>query len=443
MAKAPRKIYKRVEEIDLNAIDDNHIITGSISIDDIKVSNHTEIISRAEIVNIPFDEGSTQLNEAAAALGIKNKQEDLLYIHFKLVHANTNKNKDKFTEFELRKAEKTPILKLLNWGHGEPNIGVIYQSKLVEGTEDEPAYLDCLAAVSKYKYPKYAQEIIDRHENGDLFFSMEVWFKEAQCSICEEVFSTGEEGYCSHLKDRYSEGSMADRLLRELTFAGAGCVESPADIQAESLAIASERVKKENVQITQAKEEIVVDMFTQEQVDQMIEKAIAKYVSDLGFDPIELKTKLAEMETTVADAQAGLTSLSTEKTELQTRLETLTKEFEDTRHGIETERAARIRMLELASIGFAVPDALANEKEYNELFEKVRVMDSNSFDILKQIVVSNPKVNANTIVEASVITEEEDGEPEIPITTVNDNIEDSPIVKAQKAMANILNTRSS
>jgi hypothetical protein len=330
-------------------------------------------------------------------------------------------------------------LKLLNWGHKEPNIGVIYQSKYIPASEDESAYIDCLAAVSKYKYPTYSKEMIERHQNGELFFSMETWFKNVQCSICDEVFLK-EDSYCSHLRDRFSEGSMNSRILRGLTFAGAACVENPADVNAASLAIASEKDKEETGQNTKIEEELIVDMFSKEQVDEMVKEAVAVYLTKIE----ELENKNKELDNTAQASLADVTNLSKERDELKTSFDSLVKEFDELKTSIAAERVARTRMFELASLGFAVPDALANEKEYNELFTKVMAMDNNSFDILKQIILANPKTDVSTTSASvqDVIIDDTNSVTDIPITSSNDAVNNTPLASAQRILENLLNRRS-
>ncbi len=182
-----------------------------------------ELICNASIISAEEIEETDEIKQVLANLGL-DKQDDLMYVKFKLVHANENKNKDDFTEEDLLESAKTPILKLVNWEHGEPSIGPIFDSKFVESKNEEPSYIECFSAISKFKYKEQAMEMASRHEQGTLRFSMETWYKSVQCSTCKEQFSCGEDGYCSHLKNRFAAGSSTTRILKGLTFAGAGVV---------------------------------------------------------------------------------------------------------------------------------------------------------------------------------------------------------------------------
>ena len=205
--------------------------------------NHLEysIICKAEICD-----PSSIDKEKLAAAGIEEIDKDLMPVKFKLVHANTNKNKDTFTKEELASAEKTPKHKPIDWQHTDRIIGVMLDSSYNEGAYDEASgdileddYLEIDGVIYKYKFPAYAAEMTKRHEEDDLLFSMEVWFEEAECSVCGGRFASSAD-YCEHLQGRMMEGSTASRILRGLTFGGAGVVDNPADEDAASVTLGSE-----------------------------------------------------------------------------------------------------------------------------------------------------------------------------------------------------------
>ena len=97
----------------------------------------------------------------------------------------------------------------------------------------------CEAYVWSYKHPDEARAIYQRWEEGNLSFSMEVLFEEAECSVCGERFASAND-YCEHLDERFSAGSETDRILRGLNFIGSGVVGKPADVRALPLALASD-----------------------------------------------------------------------------------------------------------------------------------------------------------------------------------------------------------
>ena len=175
-----------------------------------------------------------QIEREMAQAGIPTKDKDLMFLSFKLAHEGTNKNKDAFLKNELILAQHTPIHKLVNWQHREPNIGCIYASKHIESTEQERAYVHVASAISKLKYPALADELIERFEEQRLYASMETWFNVARCSECAGEYKSPND-YCEHLQARMSEGSTVSRQLIGLTFAGAAvAVDMPADGQASS-----------------------------------------------------------------------------------------------------------------------------------------------------------------------------------------------------------------
>lgn len=336
----------------------------------------TELICEASIID--HIESSDGLEKALAEFGL-DKQEDLMYVQFKLVHANTNKNKDKFMKDELKASEKTPILKMLNWEHGEPNIGVIYDSKYVESSDaSEQDYLVCMAAISKYKYKSYAMEMMDRFNEGNLKFSMETFFKGAECSNCNQYFSGAEETYCNHLKDRFSAGNSTARILRGLTFAGCGVVANPADIMAESLALAKEDNKNNE---SEDKTLIMADKktYTEEELQAKIDEAVAANSETIA-------SKIAEFEARITTLEGEKTSIAEEKVTLENTIKSLTDELSSVKNEFASEKRAHSWLAELKSIGYELPEA--SDEKYSDLFNKLKAMDETSFATLKSIMES-------------------------------------------------------
>ncbi len=176
---------------------------------------------------------------------VDKPNEDLLYVQFVLCHEGANANKDGFLIEELRENYSTIKFKDINEEHTKKIIGCIYDSELVENEAEArftfaggfKPHIVCSGVVYQYKFPEEAQTIRDKHEKGDLRFSMEVWFKKAQCSACDETFEHSSD-YCEHLSDRFSSGSTTIRWLRDITYGGAGRVDHPADKDAVGLTVA-------------------------------------------------------------------------------------------------------------------------------------------------------------------------------------------------------------
>ena len=169
-----------------------------------------------------------EITQNMAQAGIPSKDKDLMFVSFKLAHAGVNANKDEFLAEELLIAEKTPEHKLVNWQHNEPNIGCVVKSKNIKATDSEPAHIHVVSAISKMKYPAFAEELLERFEEKRLFASMETWFEKARCSVCGNEYASPHD-YCDHLNARYETASCSRQLVG-LTFAGAAvAVDAPAD----------------------------------------------------------------------------------------------------------------------------------------------------------------------------------------------------------------------
>jgi archaellum component FlaC len=348
---------------------------------------------------VPSEESQVAALAMADELGIKEKQEDLLYVAFKLVHVGANANHDFFPEDELKAAEKTPILKLVNWGHHEPHIGVIYASKYVEATGDEPGHIVVAAAISKFKYPSYAKEILERYAKGNLFFSMEVWFKEAECSACKSIFKPGEP-YCNHLLTRFEPGTAVNRILHKLVFAGAGVVEAPADKMAVPISVASKKQKKGGSDMSDN-----VKMYSEEEY-----KALQEQLDGVTAEKDDLKTELESVRASLADKEKEIEKLNERIGELEKELADVCKEYEDYKNAVEAEKVVAQRLNELQELGFEVP---TDEEGLNELKERVRNMDDETFAFMKKMLSTrfddgDDEPEANNDADASDNTDDKD-----------------------------------
>lgn len=187
------------------------------------------------LLDAGFETEIEGIKAGMAQAGIEPRPKDLMYLTFKLAHVGTNANHDEFLDNEIRGSVPTPIHKLVNWQHNEPNIGCMIDSKLVESQDNEETHIAVASAISKYKYPEYAEELATRFEEGRLYASMETWFDKAKCSVCGGEFSHPAE-YCEHLQAIGSLNSRwpdCSRQLIGVTFAGAAvAVDRPADKQA-------------------------------------------------------------------------------------------------------------------------------------------------------------------------------------------------------------------
>lgn len=378
----------------------------------IKTKRHAKDVAKANSI-IEFSAHDIEILQEddinkvafASAKEIKDKQPDLLYVRFKLVHEGVNNNKDAFKKEDLKTAESTPIHKGINWEHGEPVIGVIYASKFVDPSEDgkqskgktEGSYIVCEAAIWKIRYPDLAKKIIKRHAEGSLRFSMEVYYSGVECSSCGAYFSAHDfkDGeYCEHLNNRFNVSASDNtigRYLRGIIFGAAGVVEDPADVQAESLAIAKNR--EEVVTLDKVKIEM-----TQEELDSYVKKALAEHSST---------TELEAIKKELTDVKASIETLTKEREELKAQLQkvsaekdTMKTEYDTYKAEIEKKILENKRVSEFKSAGGTMPE---KEDEQKAFIETVLSMSDAAFTLYLQSVkpVSASKKDTVGLVPAS------------------------------------------
>jgi hypothetical protein len=333
----------------------------------------------------------------------ENKQRDLLYVAWKYVHVGGNKNKDFFTSEALRGAEKTPIYKPLNWLHGEPNIGVIYDSMYVSGGENEPDYLAVYSAIWKFKYKVFAEEILSRNLRNELYVSMETWFTEITCTECGQHFAAADEvtgNVCPHLMNRMQEGSNVYRILGNICFGGGGVVDDPADELASRLAVASKEkdVKEGNNTMDQSEKK-----YTQEELDAKITEAVASALEKFKQDSDEAKSiaekdeKIKGLETDLEKALALTSTLTAER-------DSARKEFDDYKIAEAEKVKLQSRVDQLVAKGFKFPDETEKEKRETVL-NTIAIMSDEVFAMFIDNIKSNDdsqSKGSNNLAQASV-----------------------------------------
>ena len=333
--------------------------------------NRIELTCEGRIIN----EVEVDQDRLSEALGDK-KQRDLLFVAFKLVHAGTNKNRDHFTEKELKAGYRSPIHKPLNWMHGEPNIGVIYDSKFRGATKDEPAYLEVAAAVWKYKYREFAQQMLERYDRGNLQFSMEVWFRGVTCLVCGEAYDNDQEGdFCEHLDHLYKSKASGtvptdekiSRQLNEICFGGAGVVDTPADELADCVAVASEINKKEVKQIMSD-----VKTYTEDELRSEIERAVKSYQDSIQNDQAK-----ADLERKLLDTEGSFATLKAEHAVTKEALANIETEFATFKATVELERIVEARLDTLRKSEFDIPE---DEEELKALRDLLGSFDEKKFE---------------------------------------------------------------
>jgi len=318
------------------------------------------------------------------------KQKDLMYVAFKLVHEGTNRNRDTFIESELKAAIDSPKLKSVNWGHTNENIGVIYDTQFVEATEEEPAHILAAAAIWKAKHKERAREMLERFAQGKLFFSMETFFEDAECSACHKTFGI-REGICSHLSSRFSALSTTSRILRGLTFGGSGVVEEPADPLAVGLALASKKkeqeMKSKGVKLMDEKE-FKDELAKAETATKEANDKVDEVIKSTTTEKEKLETKVEELTVANKTATDELEKVKKTLAETQEQLEASTKENETMKEAAAiaaAETKAQERCEALAELGYG-PEK--EDEAFAEYFEKVKNYTDETytaiFDALKQ-----------------------------------------------------------
>jgi len=339
-------------------------------------------------------DGEIDVTKLAEA-GIEVVDRDILPVSFKLVHANTNKNKDKFLPEELEASKSTPVLKPIDWMHTPRIIGVMASSNYVvptqaegDDTPVEDPYLHVAGAIYQYKFPEYAAEMIERESKDELFFSMEVWFNEAECSECQAV-ATASSDYCEHLKARFTPGSSAARILRGLTFGGAGVVEHPADEDAVSTSLGGETNEsnaKEDINMPSNTNEVVfkdeaeLAAYVQAKLDEQKEASeSSEAMKQLQDDLSTANDKITELEGTIEEKDKEISKLNDEKADVQ-------KEFDDFKSELDKDKQLEARIEELTEAGVSFPE----DKEAKEkVFASIREMDEDSYVPYKDVILAS------------------------------------------------------
>lgn len=270
----------------------------------------------------------------------ENKQEDLLY--FKAIYATCgfNLNDDVFVKDEFWAARTTPIWKPANVEHSADDIiGVIYavQAQSLDGekidieSDTVPSNdfeIVIYGVVYKYMFPLAANEIKKKSNAGDLYVSMETWFKDFSYALLDSskneialVDRTDKTiGLDKSLRayggsGKY-DGKRIGRVLRNITFGGVGFVDTPANPGSVGEVQASE-IKTETEMIDLKNPEIVAELEkASAAVKAEADKALASVKEELAtastnLDRLSKQLKEAEMAKSISDAilktaEAGL-----------------------------------------------------------------------------------------------------------------------------------------
>lgn len=306
---------------------------------ELKISNPT-----IEINNDPVPELKTHACDVAKSFGIEyNESQPGLYIvKGCLVSAGSkagiNSKKDIFLAEETWKARKSPLLKPINWQHIESEVlGSIYKisAKDLSGNDlcidhDETPETDFDIFIEAVIYssinPERVEEI-KRRLPEDLFFSMEAYFKSYDYGIfdgqgvTEVLPRTDHNRHLDYSLINYGgagtmpNGKGVGRALRDISFAGCGFVDSPANNRS------------------------VIEVFAETTLEEKHEPSeIMAAASGNGSEVEKKEIKMEKLEEIVKPADPEILSkldlmvnqLSQFKTKLQTKFENTSASFGET-----------------------------------------------------------------------------------------------------------------
>lgn len=164
---------------------------------------------------------------------------DLMHIRFILCHEGVNANGDYFTKEVLQAAQFTPRNKPVNWEHGQPVIGNMIDSVYKEDASGR-GYIEAVGLVWKFLYPELSGSIKSKAATGELKLSMECYYKEANYSVGETLYTQAEAeklGLTQYVGREYM-GNKVTRVFNSVLFGGVGVVANPADKEAVFLSVA-------------------------------------------------------------------------------------------------------------------------------------------------------------------------------------------------------------
>jgi hypothetical protein len=357
---------------------------------------------------------------------------DLYYVQSILVSSNWNKNDDVFDKYEVWSAKNTPEHKPTNLEHNESLIvghiisnwpitteGVLIDPETpVENLPDKFHILTGSVIYKAFSNPELrerSEKLIGEIQNGTKFVSMECLFKgfdygviNKQTNEYKVLSRNNETAYLTkYLKAYGGKGENNDykigRVLRNITFTGKGFVDKPAN---EESIIFNKSLFSENKnnQIVEKNDKILnLGVSNIRLTDQM-----ENYTMSVEQDVTEIKNKLVAMETscqeTVAEANASVDSLKTEKANLESQLQTVTNEFTERENAMkkeleETKTSASEELLALKT---------SLEAQISELSEAIAAKDEEMKKKDEEMKKMKAELDSATETVAAYKTKEEE-----------------------------------
>jgi hypothetical protein len=357
---------------------------------------------------------------------------DLYYVQSILVSSNWNKNDDVFDKYEVWSAKNTPEHKPTNLEHNESLIvghiisnwpitteGVLIDPETpVENLPDKFHILTGSVIYKAFSNPELrerSEKLIGEIQNGTKFVSMECLFKgfdygviNKQTNEYKVLSRNNETAYLTkYLKAYGGKGENNDykigRVLRNITFTGKGFVDKPAN---EESIIFNKSLFSENKnnQIVEKNDKFLnLGVSNIRLTDQM-----ENYTMSVEQDVTEIKNKLVAMETscqeTVAEANASVDSLKTEKANLESQLQTVTNEFTERENAMkkeleETKASASEELLALKT---------SLEAQISELSEAIAAKDEEMKKKDEEMKKMKAELDSATETVAAYKTKEEE-----------------------------------
>ena len=309
----------------------------------------------------PFTPGGSEIEELAFADQVKKiaPNEHLMWLKGQYVEADApNLNNQQWTAGELAIKALTPMFMPVTVMHDPRTaVGLIADVALLTPSDSEVprSRIDSTLAVWKHRFPEVAEECAHNYEAGTLMQSMEALSPHYSCSDCGKVFQKLPEGverenWCAHLKGE--EGSVAARILGNVTFTGTGLIfgtrgaqganrEAHLDIDQQEIAEfhqeqhTSTRPRRRDRKVSNVE---TVEI-SKAEYDRL--QADAAKVGDLTTEVASVKDEKAEVETKLEQAESKVT-------EATDKAEKLEKDLDDAK---EESRRAQLSDERLGALG--------------------------------------------------------------------------------------------
>jgi len=374
-----------------------------------KVQENTSVACVASIIpaqpkNVDVTDVVKKYNLALA--NSNPEQPDLFYLQSILVSSGWNLNDDYFMPAELAASAKTPEDKPFNFMHNDMDIiGHITSNQLVdldgnvlaiqEGME-LPENINILTDAVIYRFwskeeqqariDKIISEILD----DKWFVSMEAFFSgfdyvlsdgNGVTKLVERNESTAH--LTKHLRAYGGSGVVNDykvgRALRNITFAGKGLVDKPANPASVINPNDSKDTEAEKSVSSIRENEMPADLATQ--IEEMKKELAAAQATIDSLNTFKskaetLEVSLTEKDTAIASANEEIKTLKASIADLKSSIETLAKEKE----ALAGEMDQMKKKEKMEKRKCALVEAGLEESELEETLASLESLDDTAFD---------------------------------------------------------------